>query len=93
MFKTTHRPKFMTDYKLTAVDIAMATSAGPIAESGNSQFIDGGAVANPPDLCALHEAIQFLGQKIDDVSEMTIGTTTSKSSLPTSVGRNIGQRD
>ncbi|MEY2518018.1 MAG: cGAMP-activated phospholipase [bacterium] len=97
MFKTAHNPKFMTDYKLNAVDIAMATSAAPLyfpmAEVGNSYFIDGGVVANAPDLCALHEAIQFLDQKIEDVSVMSIGTTTSKFSLPTSAGRDFGQRD
>ncbi|MEY2518019.1 MAG: polymerase, partial [bacterium] len=31
----------------------------------------GGVVANAPDLCALHEAIQFLDQKIEDVSVIT----------------------
>lgn len=97
MFKTAHDPRFMTDYKLKAADIAMATSAAPMffpmAEIGNHYFIDGGVVANAPDLCALHEAIHFLGQKIEDVSVMSIGTTTSKFSLPTSAGRDFGQKD
>lgn len=97
MFKTAHNPRFMTDYKVKAADIAMATAAAPLyfpmAEIGNSYFIDGGVVANAPDLCALHEAVQFLDQKIEDVSVMSIGTTTSKFSLPTSAGRNFGQRD
>lgn len=35
----------------------------------------------------------FLDQKTEDVSVMSIGTTTSKFSLPTSAGRNFGQRD
>ncbi|MET4312556.1 CBASS cGAMP-activated phospholipase [Bradyrhizobium sp. RT4b] len=97
MFKTAHNPKLMTDHMLKAVDVAMATSAAPLyfpmAEVGNSHFIDGGVVANAPDLCALHEAVQFLDQKIEDVSIMSIGTTTSKFSLPTSAGREFGQRD
>jgi patatin-like phospholipase/acyl hydrolase len=97
MFKTAHNPGFMLDHKLSAVDIAMATSAAPLyfpmAEVGNSYFIDGGVVANAPDLCALHEAVQFLDQQIQDVSIMSIGTTTSKFSLPTSAGREFGQRD
>lgn len=97
MFKTAHNPRFMNDYKLKAVDIAMATAAAPLyfpmAEVGNSYFIDGGVVANAPDLCAVHEAVQFLDQKIEDISVMSIGTTTSKFSLPTSAGRNFGQRD
>jgi len=97
MFKTAHTPKLMTDHTLKAVDIAMATSAAPLyfpmAEVGNSHFIDGGVVANAPDLCALHEAVQFLDRKIEEVSIMSIGTTTSKFSLPTSAGREFGQRD
>lgn len=94
MFKTAHNPKFMNDYKLAAVDIAMATSAAPLyfpmAELGNSYFIDGGVVANAPDLCAVHEAIIFLDQKLEDIRVMSIGTTTSKFSLPSSAGRNFG---
>jgi hypothetical protein len=96
MFKTAHHPDFMNDYKLGAVDIAMATSAAPLyfpmAEVGNSNFIDGGVVANAPDLCAVHEAINFLDQKLEEITVLSIGTTTSKFSLPSSLGRFFGQR-
>lgn len=96
MFKTAHHPDFMNDYKLGAVDIAMATSAAPLyfpmAEVGNSNFIDGGVVANAPDLCAVHEAISFLNQKLEEITVLSIGTTTSKFSLPSSLGRFFGQR-
>src|SRR5258708_4930392 len=74
--------------------MAMETSAAPLyfpmAEVGNGYFIDGGVVANAPDLCAVHEAITFLDQKLDDIRLMSIGTTTSKFSLPSSAGRNFG---
>jgi patatin-like phospholipase/acyl hydrolase len=94
MFKTAHNPRFTNDYKLAVVDIAMATSAAPLyfpmAEVGNGYFIDGGVVANAPDLCAVHEAISFLDQKPGDIRVMSIGTTTSKFSLPSSEGRNFG---
>lgn len=96
MFKTAHHQDFMNDHKLLAVDVAMATSAAPLyfpmAKIENSNFIDGGIVANAPDMCAVHEAVKFLNQKMDDISVLSIGTTTSKFSLPSSLGRNFGQK-
>ena len=83
MFKTAHHPNFMNDCKLSAVDVAMATAAAPLyfpmAKIENSNFIDGGVVANAPDMCAVHEAVNFLDQKIEDIKVLSIGTTTSNS--------------
>jgi patatin-like phospholipase/acyl hydrolase len=96
MFKTAHHRNFLNDHKLLAADVAMATAAAPLyfpmAKVGNSNFIDGGIVANAPDMCAVHEAVKFLDQKIGDISVLSIGTTTSKFSLPSSLGRNFGQK-
>jgi hypothetical protein len=96
MFKTAHHPGFLNDYKLSAVDIAMATSAAPLyfpmAKIGNSDFVDGGIVANAPDMCAVHEAVKFLDQDIEDISVLSIGTTTSQFSLPSSLGRDLGRK-
>lgn len=96
MFKTAHHQNFLNDHKLSAVDVAMATSAAPLyfpmAKIENSNFVDGGIVANAPDMCAVHEAVKFLNQNIDDISVLSIGTTTSKFSLPSSLGRNFGQK-
>jgi hypothetical protein len=41
-------------------------------------------------MCALHEASVFLDQKPEEVSILSIGTTTSGFSLPRSIGRNLG---
>jgi patatin-like phospholipase/acyl hydrolase len=96
MFKTAHNPAFMNDYKLLAADVAMATAAAPLyfpmATIENSNFIDGGVFANAPDMCALHEAVHFLDRKTDDISILSVGTTTSKFSLPSSLGRDFGQK-
>ena len=96
MFKTAHHQNFLNDHKLSAVDVAMATSAAPLyfpmARLENSNFVDGGIVANAPDMCAVHEAVKFLDQDIKDISVLSIGTTTSKFSLPSSLGRNFGQK-
>ena len=68
----------------------MATSVAPLyfpmAKIENSNFIDGGIVANAPDMCAVHEAVKFLNQDLNDISVLSIGTTTSKFSLPSSLG-------
>jgi patatin-like phospholipase/acyl hydrolase len=94
MFKTAHDPRLVMDYRRRAADIAMATSAAPtyfpLAEMDGAYFADGGLVANAPDMCALHEACVFLGTKADDVSILSIGTTTTGFSLPRSLGRRLG---
>ncbi|MDB6147563.1 MAG: hypothetical protein JWO45_1227 [Spartobacteria bacterium] len=94
MFKTGHHPNFKTDPHRNAVDVAMATSAAPtyfpLAESGYEQFADGGLVANAPDMCALHEATHFLDQDVNDVSILSIGTTSTGFSIKRSLGRNLG---
>jgi len=94
LFKTAHHPSFINDYKVKATDVAMATSAAPtffpMAKIGASYFVDGGVVANAPDLCATHEATHFLGIEISDIRVLSIGTITTGFSLPTSLGGNFG---
>lgn len=94
MFKTGHHLDFIADPKRNAVDVAMATSAAPtyfpLAESENAHFVDGGLVANAPDMCALHEATHFLNQDASDVTILSIGTTTTGFSLKPSLGRQLG---
>lgn len=97
MFKTGHHADFKTDPQRNAVDVAMATSAAPtyfpLALCGREQFVDGGIVANAPDVCALHEATHFLGQDSKDVRILSIGTTTTKFSIKRSLGPNLGIRE
>jgi uncharacterized protein len=97
MFKTPHNEKLVMDQHLRAADVAMATSAAPLffplAKIQNSYFADGGLVANSPDACAVHEAVHFAGQDRNDVHVLSIGTTSTKFSLPTSLGSNLGGLD
>jgi patatin-like phospholipase/acyl hydrolase len=94
MFKTGHDPKFGIDPGRRAMDVALATSAAPtyfpLAEVGDAHFVDGGLVANAPDLCALHEATHFLDQDRADLRVLSIGTTTTGFSLKRTLGRNMG---
>ena len=86
VFKTDHHQNFRMDLHLKAVDVAMATSAAPtyfpIAQINDSLYVDGGLYANSPDLLALHEAEHFFGAKLEEVTILSIGTTTSKFSFP-----------
>ncbi|MBB4575958.1 CBASS cGAMP-activated phospholipase [Rhizobium lentis] len=97
MFKTPHNSRLVQDKHLLAADVAMATSAAPtffpMARIGNSNYVDGGLMANAPDLCAVHEAMQFCGQNIENVHVLSIGTTSMKFSLPNSIGRDLGALD
>jgi patatin-like phospholipase/acyl hydrolase len=97
MFKTAHCPQFVIDKSRKASEVAMATSAAPfffpLAQVGDAFYADGGLVANAPDLCAIHEATAFLGQKQEDIYLLSIGTTTTKFSLPSSLGRSLGAFD
>lgn len=94
MFKTPHNPRLVRDQHLLASDVAMATSAAPtffpMAKIQNSNYVDGGLMANAPDLCAAHEAIHFCGQKLEDIHILSIGTTSPKFSLPNSIGSDLG---
>lgn len=82
MFKTPHHMNFGRDHRLRMVDVAMATSAAPtyfpIYEMNSQQYVDGGLVANAPGLLAVHEAREFLGQELDDIYVLAIGTVTSQ---------------
>jgi len=93
-FKTDHHPDFQRDYKLKAMDVALATSAAPtyfpIAEIGDELFADGGLYANSPDLIAIHEAEHFFDKLIDEIRMLSIGTTTTGYSLSHNCKRNIG---
>ncbi|BCH12278.1 patatin (plasmid) [Mesorhizobium sp. 131-3-5] len=97
MFKTPHHPNFVIDLVRNAAEVAMATSAAPfyfpLASMGDSFYVDGGLVANSPDLCAVHEAINFCGQKAEDLRVLSIGTTTTGFSLPKSLGRSLSGKD
>ena len=81
IFKTAHHRRLRTDYKQSAVHVALATSAAPtylpveIAESG-LQLVDGGVWANNPVGLAVVEAMEYLGQRREDIFTLRIGTTT-----------------
>lgn len=94
VFKTGHHPRFVIDWQLKIVDVALATSAAPtyfpIHQIGSEMFADGGMFANSPDLIALHEAETFLNVKREDVRVLSVGTTTTAFAFSASAGRRLG---
>ena len=80
LFKTAHHARFVQDYKMPTVDIALATSAAPTyfsvftSQDGQS-FLDGGVWANCPVLVGLLEAIYVLRINPLDIDVLSIGTT------------------
>ena len=94
LFKTPHHASFERDLHLKVVDVALATSAAPtffpLAEIGDSLFVDGGLYGNSPDLLALHEAEHFLQIPLSDIHLLSVGTTTAQFSFSHAEGRDYG---
>jgi patatin-like phospholipase/acyl hydrolase len=86
-FKTPHHPTFEMDYRMSLVDVALATSAAPVyfpsVRNERGVFVDGGLVGNAPGLFGLHEVRTFLAPKQDvrirvlAIGTMTVGATVS----------------
>lgn len=80
IFKTPHHRRLQTDYKQTAVHVALATSAAPtyfapeVTESG-LQLVDGGVWANNPVMLAVAEAMGYLERDKREIAALRVGTT------------------
>lgn len=88
LFKTAHCPAFRMDYRIPAVDVAMATSAAPTyfnahADECGRVFLDGGVWANSPVMVGIVEAITALGWPLERLDVLSVGTTAE----PFDVGR------
>jgi uncharacterized protein len=81
IYKTAHHPRLQMDFKVPAVDVALATSAAPFFfpphRSGEEVvFIDGGIWANNPVGLAVTEAISMLGVSGTELDVLSIGCTS-----------------
>ena len=94
VFKTPHHETFVRDKLLDVVDVALATSAAPtffpVHRIGGELFADGGLFANSPDRMALHEALHFFEKPTEEISMLSVGTTTSNFAISNSLKLNIG---
>ncbi|TVP93868.1 MAG: patatin [Planctomycetaceae bacterium] len=84
LLKTGHHAHLRHDVEAPAVEVALATAAAPtyfaatrFPDHGNNSYVDGGVWANSPALAALVEAVHFLGQRLEDIDILSIGTTST----------------
>jgi len=95
LFKTAHHPRLERDYRLSAVDVAMATAAAPtffrehLASEG-AALVDGGIWANNPTGQAVVEAIGVLEWSRGNIEVLSIGCTTSPLDTMSAVAQRKG---
>jgi uncharacterized protein len=80
IYKTSHHERLRRDYRCTAVEVAMATSAAPIffpsyRPDRDITLVDGGIWANNPTGSAVVEAISMLNTKPEQIDVLSIGCT------------------
>lgn len=80
LYKTSHHPKYITDYSTLTADIALATSAAPLYFQTHltrleQMFLDGAMWANNPMAVAAIEAHCILNWSQSDVFMLSLGCT------------------
>ncbi len=80
IYKTRHHHRFLTDFRVPMVDVALATTAAPTyfpahRGAGGAIYIDGGLWANNPVGNAVVEALSWLDRKPEDVDVLSLGCT------------------
>lgn len=80
IYKTAHSKRLMMDYRVEAVEVAMATAAAPTyfpayESDNNLTLVDGGVWGNNPVALAVVEAITLLGQDPDNIDVLSLGCT------------------
>jgi len=80
LFKTRHSPRYLRDWKMKAVDVALASAAAPtylpaFVDESLIDYIDGGIWANNPSLVGVIEAMTVLDVERSRINLLSIGTT------------------
>lgn len=91
VYKTAHLPRFRTDYKDKAVDVAMATAAAPTyfrehITTNDVGLVDGGIWANNPIGAAVIEAVAVLGWPADHLQILSLGCLDETYRIPRAAG-------
>jgi patatin-like phospholipase/acyl hydrolase len=95
VIKTAHHPRFERDYKMSAVDAAMATAAAPSyfpthRLAAGIPLVDGGMWANNPMGPAAVEALGILEWKKGDVRLLSVGCTDEAFTMNAERSRHLG---
>lgn len=79
LFRTPHHRDLRRDWRVPAVEVALATSAAPIFLPAHRmkahRLIDGGVWANNPTLVGVAECFDRLGGERDRIRVLSVGTT------------------
>lgn len=80
IYKTAHHSRLGTDYRLKAVEVAMATAAAPtyfpaLPSQNFVSMVDGGIWANNPVAFAVVEGTSVLGWNGDEIDVLSLGCT------------------
>lgn len=91
VFKTSHHPRFVLDWRERAVDIALATAAAPTYLPSHSlqngiSLLDGGTWANNPVGIAAVEAVGVLRWPHDQIYILSVGCSEEVLAIPASAG-------
>jgi predicted acylesterase/phospholipase RssA len=81
IYKTAHHERFVMDYLVPAVDVALATAAAPSyfpthRSAAGTPLVDGGMWANNPVGPAVVEAVAVLGWDRTELNVLSLGCTT-----------------
>lgn len=89
LFRTPHAAFLRRDHRERMLDVAMATSAAPTYLPARRlrglRLIDGGVWANNPVLVGIAEGIRTFRHSLDEISVLSLGTTSDVSSRPDSL--------
>lgn len=86
IYKTRHHARFHTDFRVSMVDVALATTAAPTyfpihKGAGRALYVDGGLWANNPVGNAVVEAVSWLGKDPRSIKVLSLGCTQSPASF------------
>ena len=80
LFRTPHHPDLRRDWRVSAVDVALATAAAPTFLPAHRmeahRLIDGGVWANNPALVGAAECFDRLGGERGRIRVLSVGTTS-----------------
>jgi uncharacterized protein len=96
IWKTAHHPRFQSDYRASAADVAMTTAAAPTyfpthRLASGIPLVDGGTWANNPVAIAVVEAIGILGWPADELRVLSIGCTSTPLGFDWSSAQSLGK--
>lgn len=91
VFKTSHHPRLEIDYRVRAVDVAMATAAAPTyfpahQIEGGAMLVDGGIWANNPVGLTVVEGISVLNWPAANIRVLSLGCTNAPLDVPADMG-------